>query len=469
MSTYYTGKYLNEVPTGFGGYTGLVLTNSGNYAVTYTATISDTTLVGVSAGSIAAGAETNTLFISDTTTTENIDDNSYFLTANPSESKTFYILHRPFTGFTAGNQSTGLEKATITIESVSSAGDSDLPITVDITGQRVFNNTSPSRIGKFYAVKSYSPTNGYQLKFNWNTLLPTNYVKGFELSLYSDSSLSSLVSSYNYNVPLTNDINKPTYGDYDGFIDTNYTYTFTSLSIAQDYYATIRGYNFDTEYGVYSYPTGYSFENPILETTGISGLYPSPGDNLRSDATILYLTRNDDYEENFNIYSFMKQNNNNSADFRQYSGVNIKFTSKTNDLCKYVATVTGSGGLNFVVPNSDSFQYSSNASNIFTIELEFENIAVLGKGGAGLKWNSDGTYVDAKDGGPCLNFDAYTYSSRNLEYRIYKDLNSIFYGGPGGSKGWFITDESTNNTNTIKLEGKSIDNLDNIIVSQLST
>lgn len=468
MSTYYTGKYLDKVPTGFGGYTGLVLTNSGNFSVTYTATISDTTLVGVAGGSIAAGANTNTLYISDTTTTENINDDSYVLTANPSESATFYVLHRPFTGFTAGNQSTGLEKATITIESVSSAGDSDLPIIVDITGQRVFDNPVPQRVGKFYAVKSYSESTAYKLNFHWNSLFATNYVKGFELGLYADSSFSTLVSSYNYNVPLSNDSNKPTYGDYNGFIDTDFSYAMTSLDIAQDYYARIRAYNFENEYGSYSYPTGYSYEDPILETTGVSGLYPSPGANLRSDATILYLSRNDDYEENFNIYSFMKQNNNNSSDFRRYSGVNIKFSSKTDSLCKYIATVTGSGGLNFVVPNTDSFRYAANASNIFTVELEFDNIAVLGKGGAGLAWKSDGTYIDAQNGGPCFNFDAYTYNGRSLEFRLYKDLNSVFYGGPGGSKGWLITDETTNNTNIIKLNGKSIENLDGIVVSELT-
>ena len=459
MSTYYTGKFLNVVPTGFGGYTGLVLTNSGNFGVTYSASVSNTTLISVPSSSIVAGSNTNTIFISNTKNSEDVNNNTAEISVDPSDTGVFYILNRPFTSFTAGNAVTGLEKATITIQSVSNAGDSDLPIIIDITGQRVFDNPTPTTIGGFYAVKNYTEASAYQLSFYWNTLSPTNYVKSFELALYADSSFSTLVNSYTYNVDLNGDPNKPRFGDYNGFVDTTFSHTISSLEIAQDYYARIRGVNFENENGPYSYPTGYSYSNPILTLTGISGLYPSPGDNLRSNATILNLTRNDEYEENFNIYQFMKQNNNNSSDFRLYSGVNIKFTSKTNDFCKYVSTTTASGGLNFVVPSSDNFRYSANGSDIFTIELEFNNIAVLGKGGAGLTWKSDGTYVDAKNGGPCLNFDAYTYNGRSIEFRLYKDLNSLFYGGPGGGKGWIITDESTNNLNQVKINGGQLDNI----------
>lgn len=457
MSDYYTGKYLNAVPTGFGGYTGLVLTNSGNFGNTYTASISNTTLLGVSAGDIQVGANTNTLFISTEKTTDDISINTAEINIDPGSSGVFYILHRPFTQFVAGHESVGSEKASITIETTSSNGDSDLPILVDITGQRVFDNPVPSRIGSFYAVKGYTEATQYQLDFYWNSLSPTNYVKGFEIGLYYDSSFSSLASSYTYNVPINTDANKPRYGDYDGFIDKTYNLKFVSLSLGQNYYARIRGVNFENEYGPYSYPTGYSFYNPLLSKVGIQGLYPSPGDNLKSDSTLLYLNRVDDIEENFDIYQFIKKNNNNSADFRKYSGVYIKFDSSSNNLCRYVATTTASGAFNFIVPNTDSFMFAADANDNFTIILELNNTAVLGKGGEGAKFNLDGSFSNPTNGGPCLNFDSYTYNGKTLQYKIYKDLDSILYGGAGGGKGWLITDDTTKNINNVQINGATVD------------
>ena len=42
MSTYLTGVSLGQVPTRFGGYTGVVIQNSGNFPVQYTINISNT-------------------------------------------------------------------------------------------------------------------------------------------------------------------------------------------------------------------------------------------------------------------------------------------------------------------------------------------------------------------------------------------------------------------------------------------
>jgi hypothetical protein len=472
MNVYYTGKILDQTPTGLGGYTGLVLTNSGNFTVTYNAVIGDTTLYKngdttiVPSSDIENGANTNTIFIAEDILSNNINDSSLSLTVDPSSSGVFYVLHRPFSEFTAGNESTGYEVARITINTVSSAGDTDNPILVDISGQRVYDNPTPSRIGKFYAVKSYSEATSYQLEFFWNTLSPTNYVKRFVIDISSDTGFTSIIYSYTGDIVLQNDSDKPRFGDYNGFINDNFSVKINQLSVGQDYYARIQGINFDNEPGPYSYPTGYSYNNPILNPTGISGLFEAPGANLKSDASILYLTKTDDYEENFNIYDFIKQNNNNSSDFRFYSGVNIKFNSSSNSLAKYIATTVNSGGINFVVPNSDDFKYAVNANNIFTIELEFNNIAVLGRGGEGVKWQTNGTFINAKNGGPCINFDSYFYDSKPIEFRLYKDLNSLFYGGPGGGQGWAITDTSTTDINQLKLDGAEIESFDGFDLRQ---
>jgi len=59
MSTdYYKGIELNETPTGFGMYTGLAITNSGNFPIQYSLSISDTILTGIDDGD-----KKNTLFL----------------------------------------------------------------------------------------------------------------------------------------------------------------------------------------------------------------------------------------------------------------------------------------------------------------------------------------------------------------------------------------------------------------------
>ena len=79
MSIYYTGFYLNKVPTGFGFSTGLALINSGNSPVEYTIKISNTLLTGITSSDALGGdIPDKTIFISD----DLINDSS-----NPKELK----------------------------------------------------------------------------------------------------------------------------------------------------------------------------------------------------------------------------------------------------------------------------------------------------------------------------------------------------------------------------------------------
>ena len=61
MSTeYYKGIELTQVPTGFAVYTGLAITNSGNFPIQYSLSISDTILTGIDPED-----KKDTLFITD--------------------------------------------------------------------------------------------------------------------------------------------------------------------------------------------------------------------------------------------------------------------------------------------------------------------------------------------------------------------------------------------------------------------
>jgi hypothetical protein len=49
---------------------------------------------------------------------------------------------------------------------------------------------------------------------------------------------------------------------------------------------------------------------------------------------------------------------------------------------------------------------------------------------------------------------------------MYKDLNSLFYGGPGGGQGWVVTDTTTTDTNQLKIDGAEIQSFDGFDLRQ---
>jgi hypothetical protein len=472
MTTYYTGVQLADVVTGFGGYTGLVLVNSGNFPIKYDINISKTNLQGIDA-SDCNDTNTGTLFISADLNNINLSNNEVELTVNPSSSGVVYVLHRPYRNFTssfitAGNID-GYESAEITVKSLSSVGDEDENITIDVTGRRIKTFSTPPRIGSFFAVEDYNSTlaNPLYRNFFWSVITNNTFLTGFNLQLSANTSFTS-PTTYQYSVVQNQDANLPLYGNYKGLLENIYSIDLTDFTINTNYYARIQGVN-NAGVGDYSYCTGFDNYNVDLDGTGYSGLYTSPGGNLKVNYRVLNLSRYDTYEKDFDLYEYLVSQNNNSYDFRRYSGIYVKFFSNNAPaLCNYVASSKTTGAINFNIPyinGGDGFLISPNSSNRFSIELEFNNCGLYGHGGDGLIWKNDNsnlewTYFEPTDGGPIFNFDNYTYNAIPIDYYIYKDIYSVMYAGSAGSKGWLINIENNDalDTQAFHIDGFKIIN-----------
>jgi len=48
---------------------------------------------------------------------------------------------------------------------------------------------------------------------------------------------------------------------------------------------------------------------------------------------------------------------------------------------------------------------------------------------------------------------------RKFNYYIYKDVDSVFYAGAAGSKGWLITENTNETENKVKIAGSQITHL----------
>ena len=220
MSTdYYKELTLNELPTGFGLYTGVQVINKSFQGVTYDAKLSSTDL-----GLTETQINNDITFLEDTiylssekTPQGNLSEGQISL--DPAETGYFYILHKAFNNFkptataTAGN-----ETAKLTIESTSHLGDSDLDIEIFITGKRVVDlDVDPKRVKNFIAEKSYA-NSLYSLDFSWTCEEPNSYVTGFRLHLASNSDFSTPIFDSPYEIPVgTNSSNlQPLYGSYVG-------------------------------------------------------------------------------------------------------------------------------------------------------------------------------------------------------------------------------------------------------------
>jgi hypothetical protein len=446
---YYTGVELFEVPTGFGGYTGIAVTNSGDFPVFYTAIISDTS-VNVDSADAEDGELYNTLFISNNV--DYVDSNSYELSfsVNPNDSGIFYVLHKPFSTFVAGSETEADETATLSIYSNSSLGDSDELITIDVTGQRVTGFQEPSRVAGFYAIKNYRGDDGFNLNFNWSFVSGNTYVTGFKLDLSSTSDFLNPIGGPYYLEALKNtSLSLPEYGKYDGFIGENFSITVSNLPISQSIYSRITAINPTGGTGEYCYPTGFSVAQLNLDNKTYSGLHPEPGENLGFTADFLNLEYEADFAEDFDIAKFLYESNGNSYDFRFYSGARITFSPANNEMGVLAASSINNGALNLVKPE-DGFYFNTGNNKLFKLELEFRNMKVLGFGGANAVFNADGTIQSSQQGGPIFNFDNLDYvdsddpnNTRVFSYYIKKDLFSLFYAGLGGSDIYYLTNEET--------------------------
>ena len=475
MSSYYTGISLVSGMTGFGVYTGMALINSGNFPITYTATISDTTLIGINTSTeILSTSNTNTIFVSDNLNNINVNNSSVDITVNPSESGILYIANKPFKDFSTTYLSTGIisgfERARLTVESLSSIGDQDQNIIVDITGRRMKLYSVPPKIGSFYAVEDYNSTSQFFRNFYWKIIEPAQYATGFNLELSTASNFSS-PTVYQYSVTQNSSSSFPLYGSYKTLSDIQFNQQISNLTKGQTYYARIQAVN-PSGAGVWSYATGFDNYNVALDGSGYSGLYPSPGADLQVNLKKLNLIRLDDYEIDFDLYSFIVSQNKNSLDFSRYSGINIKFASNNQGLCKYIASSVNNGAINFNIPQNGDLILGVNAENKFIIELEFENCGLFGHGGEGLKWIGasaslqESDYINPQNGGPIFNLDSSNLNGVPIEYYIYKDVDSVFYAGPGGGKGWLINDNTATllDTSAIRIDGVKIYDLSDYIL-----
>jgi hypothetical protein len=472
MSIYYTGFYLNKVPTGFGFSTGVALVNSGNSPIEYRIKISDTTLTGITASDVDGGLNPNkTIFISESLDNDASDDNYLIQKINQNDSGVFYILHKPFSNYSLSppnGKHTGHETARITIESVSSLGDVDEDILIDISGQRIFIQPQPKTIGKFYAVTDYKPDSKVNIQYNWSVIDSESYLTGFRIETSLNSSFTNpLFSTDTLEIKTNINENDPLYGKYDSFKGEDYNFTLTNLEINQAYYARISGLNVDSS-GSRTFVTGFTVYNPVLDGTAYSGLTPSPGSDLVFTPRVLYLDKISDSEVDFDLFKFLYENNNNSVNFTKYSGVVVNFLPQQKDFAIYKASSAKKGAINFIVPVDKDLIFSVNANNIFTIQLEFENIGLYGFGGEGGNI-VNGTQVNPKNGGPVLNIDNIEYADgKKVNYYIYKDADSIFMAGAAGGQAWLITDNTDKNNRQIIIPGSRVDHLTDLDLTYIN-
>jgi hypothetical protein len=476
MSTYLTGVSLRQVPTGFGGYTGVIIQNSGNFPTQYTINISPTTFDSTVTPAKAANGEIyDTIFISDSL--NYLDPNQKQITKviNCNDSGSFYILHSPFRTFNLStDRSQGEEYATVTINSQSNIGDSDANLLINITGNRITGFPIPKKFGKFYAVKDYSEAEGTTLKspsltFYWSCINNLDYYTGFKLELADNSSFTSPYAQY-LPVEQNSDGGFPLYGGYNGFYNQTRSVKINNLSFGQNYYARIQAINVTGGTGEYTYATGYDYDYPILDDTTYSGNHPSPGENLKITPTMLYLNYLSNTETNFDLYNYIYVQNGNSADFRKYSGINIKFSPSDNTIgnATYKSSSISKGVINFIPKDNIPMAFNTGENGIFRLELEFENVGLYGYGGEGVKVNTITDYEAAKNGGPIFKFDDVKYNDssdslniRTIQYYIYKDVDSVFYAGIGGGQGLLLTDQ-TNNGFPIPINGAKIETINYI-------
>lgn len=472
MSTYLTGVSLGQVPTGFGGYTGVVIQNSGNFPVQYTINISNTTFdASVTPTTAADGLLYDTIFISDSLDYLDQDQKQITKIINCDESGSFYILHSPFRTFNLStDRSQGQEYATVTIASQSNIGDSDSNLTINVTGNRITGFPIPKKLGKFYAVKDYSKINASpSLTFYWSCINNLDYYTGFKLELSTNSSFTSPIITYEY-VEQNTDGAFPLYGGYDGFKNETHSVTKTNLSFNQNYYARIQAVNVTGGTGEYTYATGYDYDYPILDDATYSGNHASPGENLIIAPTILYLNYLSNAESDFDLFESLYKLNGDSADFRKYSGINVKFSPTDNSIgnATYKSSDVSKGAINFIPRSNIQMAFNTGVGGVFRLELEFENVNLYGYGGQGVQVRGDADFSAATDGGPIFKFDDVKYNdasdslnTRTIQYYIYKDLDSLFYAGIGGGKGLLITDE-TNKGFSILINGSEIKTINHI-------
>jgi len=444
MSTDYDiGVYLDQVPIGFGTYTGISLFNKSDKSIKYYAEMSKTSLYKGASNDVLPDTDViddnlyDTLFVTNDLNNLILDDNKVNLTLAAGESGLIYVAHKPFATFLPGHESTGIENAILNITSQSSAGDVDSLINIKVTGQRVIDSPVPTKPGRFFAIESYDELNKYSLDFNWQLIGGNAFVSKFKIDLCSDDVFSQAIADSPYEIPVVQNSEswKPDYLDYYNYGSRNFSHKISNLPIDSYIYARISAINLDDQASDYTYSTGFKLNTPyFINDVTYKGLHPSPGDNLGFGTEFLTINKGIDQEYEIDLAEILYEANNNSYDFTAYTGVVLNFYSNSNvpDSNSKIGSQTESvAAIRLKRPEGENFTYSVNASNKFNLVLNFENISVVGYNGKGAEWNGD-TVVDAENGGPIFDLDNLNYGAKIFDYYINKDKDSIFYAGLGG-------------------------------------
>jgi len=458
MSTDYNiGVYLDQVPIGFGTYTGISLFNKSDKSIKYYAEMSKTSLYKGASNDVLPDTDViddnlyDTLFVTNDLNNLILDDNKVNLTLAAGESGLIYVAHKPFATFLPGYESTGIENAILNITSQSSAGDVDSLINIKVTGQRVIDSPVPTKPGRFFAIESYDELNKYSLDFNWQLLSGNAFVSKFKIDLCSDNVFSQAIADSPYEIPVVQNSEswKPDYLDYYNYGSRNFSHKISNLPIDPDIYARISAINLDGQASDYTYSTGFKLNTPyFINDVTYKGLHPSPGDNLGFGTEFLTINKGIDQEYEIDLAEILYEANNDSYDFTAYTGVVLNFYSNSNvpDSNSKIGSQTKSvAAIRLKRPEGKNFIYSVNASNKFNLVLNFENISVVGYNGKGAEWNGD-TVVDAENGGPIFDLDNLNYGAKIFDYYINKDKDSIFYAGLGGGDAYKTNERNTPET-----------------------
>lgn len=466
-SDYINSVQLDSVPTGFGGMTGLKILNKASFPVHYKCEISNTTIEDVDEVYAQGGNFRDTIYLVEDKNQFTLDEIPEF-NLNPQEYKILNILHKPFYEFVESYVAQdGQETATITIKS-NSEEFLDQDIIVDVIGQRAVTFQNPSKLNKFYGIQNFNENENYSVDFYWSYIKGITYATGFKLEICGDTNFSSnLVDSpYYIKVPEKSSAEYPRYGDYDGLLGDTFNKKVSNLPLGQDIYVKISAIDgLGNVSSNQTFCTGFNSFDFVLDDKTLNGDHPDPGMNFRYKPIVgnfIYPVKGED--KYADLTEFLYKQNKNSYDFRRYSGLNIFFVKDLetpSDNYSLNGFSDSDGLVSYAAINLDSteesrFKFSTNDNNIFNLNLIFEKgINILGRGGRGATIKVESTSVfsnefsqesQSEDGGPAFNFDNLNYIEdgesdiRVFDYNIYKDLQTVIYGGIAGQSAIVSTD-----------------------------
>lgn len=478
---YYYGIEMSDVPTGFGGCTGITIKNKGNTSMEYKVSISNTDFENLSS---VDGELTDSLFLS--TKNNDIDgiitDEFVFnLGSSPGfNEKNFYVFHKPFSDFNEEVTPTaGEESCRITVKTKSFWEETEDDIIIDVTGNRVLQFPNTETVSEFRGIQDNDTENGYNIGFYWSFLSGLTYTTGFKIEGFINSDLTIPLddSPFYHSVEQNSQQLLPQYGTYKGLSGVNFYKQINNLPQDSDLYFRISSLDeVGDRSSDYVYPTGYWYDK-IPETFSDKtrySLHPEPGMNFRFKPTLLSIDYN---QQKFNpeggpiflndvitrATANLENLEKSPYDLTAYSGIQINFTDVIAN-----GEVIDDGGImprkaaaiNFSNPNESqvvsnavqNWTFGTNDDDVFTLVLNFSNCTIVGFQGEGVKvdgYNQNGEVIINErysEGGPVFDFDFLNYldsagKERKFEYLINIDKNTRFVGGQKGGPAYIITDQ----------------------------